>query len=306
MELQNPRFKKYFIGFDQFIKNKELKSKSKMYHVQALEFMSWLEAKGITSMTKVTSGVMVDYHEYLTNRPKRSGSGVLSQSSINGHLYTIALLFEDLMESGVLNSIISLPKFNRDGVKNQRQIISMEQAKLLYEHSSSQRDRAIISAAYGCGLRRSEMEKLNVEDISFPTKMLIVVSGKNEKRREIPMSKRVIHYLKEYKYGERNNILSSVNQGQPAFFVANIGRRLTGDMMNKRLKEIIKTTGDEDMINKEISLHCLRHSIATHLMDNGAKMEFVQGFLGHSNIDTSHIYAIRRKRKFNQLISSTL
>ena len=72
---------------------------------------------------------------------------------------------------------------------------------------------------------------------------------------------------------------------------------MTGDVLNTRVKRIIRKTANKELHDKNITLHCLRHSIAVHLMDNGASIEFVQGYLGHSDIDTTHLYAIRRKRK---------
>ena len=76
---------------------------------------------------------------------------------------------------------------------------------------------------------------------------------------------------------------------------------MQGDHINERLKELIANTNNADMTSKEITLHCLRHSIATHLLDNGASIEFVRDYLGHAEIDTVHVYA--RRRKIKQMLS---
>jgi integrase/recombinase XerD len=76
---------------------------------------------------------------------------------------------------------------------------------------------------------------------------------------------------------------------------------MQGDHINKIVKEIIARTNDSLLMQKAISLHSMRHSIAMHLLDNGADMEFIQSFLGHEEIDTSHIYARKNKQKQNKL-----
>ena len=72
---------------------------------------------------------------------------------------------------------------------------------------------------------------------------------------------------------------------------------MRGEALNDRIKKLVQKTQDPRIIAKKVSLHTMRHSIATHLMDNGADISFVQEFLGHALIDTSHLYAKRRKLK---------
>jgi site-specific recombinase XerD len=81
-----------------------------------------------------------------------------------------------------------------------------------------------------------------------------------------------------------------------AFFVKK-GKRMTGQALNLRFKTLLSRTNDAELILKDLTLHCLRHSIATHLLDKGANIEFVQTFLGHSDINASHIYARKRKQQ---------
>ena len=76
---------------------------------------------------------------------------------------------------------------------------------------------------------------------------------------------------------------------------------MQGQYLLDLLKEIIQRTQNPELLRKEITLHCLRHSIATHLMDNGASIEFIQQLLGHAEIDTAHLYSKRRKQQMNIL-----
>jgi integrase/recombinase XerD len=131
---------------------------------------------------------------------------------------------------------------------------------------------------------------------------LIVRFGKYDKRREIAIPERVIADLRDYLINERHSYFKKKNNIPNAAFLLNKkGARMTGAYVNERLKELILITNDTTIINKEISLHNLRHSIATHLLDNGASMEYIQRFLGHADLDTVHIYTKRRKYKQLQI-----
>ena len=112
------------------------------------------------------------------------------------------------------------------------------------------------------------------------------------------MSDSVIRDLKDYIFHERHVYeLKKQKKKTNAFFLNAWGQRMAGDYLNKRLKILTEKTRNSKLMSKEISLHSLRHSIATHLLDGGASIEFVRTFLGHREIDTVHIYARRRKRK---------
>lgn len=86
-------------------------------------------------------------------------------------------------------------------------------------------------------------------------------------------------------------------EGGRPFFLNNTGTRAGGEFLSKLLKALIERTQNPSILRKEITLHCLRHSIATHLLDHGAAMEFVQEFLGHTTMDTSMLYSKRRKQR---------
>ena len=107
----------------------------------------------------------------------------------------------------------------------------------------------------------------------------------------------MIHQLNNYINNERENYLDSQNRFENAFILNNQGKRMLGSYANNLLKKIIVRTNNTDLLKKKISLHSLRHSIAVHLIENGASIEFVKDFLGHSDIDTTQLYARRRKRK---------
>jgi len=229
-----------------------------------------MEAKDITN-----------YHEYLKERPRKRGSGGLSENYINHHIYSLKLFFGWQQEKGVIieNPISSL-EFKTPTSKP-REILTPQEIKTLYNACETLKERAVLSLFYGCGIRRTEGENLDLKDIHFRTGILYVRNGKNNKRRAVPMSKGVSMDFKNYTYKER-----SPKSHEQAFITNCIGTRTSGSSFNKALKNILERTG----IKKEITLHCLRHSIATHLLESGLPLEYVRDFLGHKHLESTQIY----------------
>ncbi len=149
--------------------------------------------------------------------------------------------------------------------------------------AEAQRDRAIIETLYGCGLRVSELINLEISRISADEGYL-VVRGKGNKERLVPMSDAAISEIDDYlidraalpvKPGEENIL-----------FLNRRGRRLT----RERIFQIVKSLAEEAGIRKSISPHTLRHSFATHLLEGGANLRAIQQMLGHESIVTTQIY----------------
>ncbi len=298
LPLHNPVFEALYKDFESLIRTKGYsRGQNTMYPSCVREFLFFIENKGITTIQQVEATEIIAYHEYISTRPNQRREGGLSDSMIKSHLFSLRLFFDYLLDNGELDSSPArLPKFTVKRHK-ERNILTVEEIKQLYAACENQRDKAMISVAYGCGLRRSEIQKLDTGDIHLHKGILIIRDSKNHKNRTIPASDNVLKNLKDYIIYERPKYLQHSKQYEPAFFVNERGEHWSGARMNDRLHELIERTQNPEIQRKEITLHCLRHSIATHLIDNGATIEFVQQFLGHSHIDTAHIYAKKRKQR---------
>ncbi|CAN5474155.1 site-specific tyrosine recombinase XerD [soil metagenome] len=141
------------------------------------------------------------------------------------------------------------------------------------------RDRALLEIMYGAGLRVSELVSLKQADVDIHSG-LIVCHGKGSKERRVPIGKSAIHWLQQYSgvkatYGKAMSVYVFVNRGKP----------LTRQFAWSMIKRYAAKAGVKD-----ISPHTLRHSFATHLLQNGADSRSVQALLGHSDISTTQIY----------------
>ncbi|MFA6924709.1 MAG: tyrosine-type recombinase/integrase [Bacteroidales bacterium] len=302
LPIYNPVFENYYKEFYSFIKTKGYsRGKDSMYPSCVREFLFFIESKQVSEIKEITAKEIIAYHEYLLERPNQRRGGGLSDSMIKSHLFSLRLFFDFLLDTDVVDSSPArLPKFVLKKYK-ERNILTLEEIKQLYNACETRQDKAMLSLAYGCGLRRSELEKLDASDVHIQKGVVVIRDSKNHKSRTIPLSDNVLKDLKEYIIYERMKYININTTPEHALFINQWGRRKKGDDMNERLKQLIERTQNPEILRKEITLHCLRHSIATHLLDNGATIEFVQHFLGHSNIDTAHIYSKRRMQRLKIL-----
>jgi integrase/recombinase XerD len=231
------------------------------------------------------------YHQHLQERPNKRRPGGLSENYINHHIYSLKLFFTWQQEKGaIIENPISSLEFKAPTSKP-REILTQEEIKQLFKATKSLKERAVLALFYGCGLRRTEGEKLNLKDIHFRSNILYVREGKGSKRRAVPLSPRVKTELWNYAINERLAV-----EEEAAFITNRIHKRTRGSSYNNILKTILDNAG----IQKEITLHCLRHSIATHLLESGLSVEYVRDFLGHKHLESTQIYTrVKNKQIFN-------
>ena len=144
------------------------------------------------------------------------------------------------------------------------------------------RDKAMLEFAYATGMRVTEIISLNVEDVNLETGYVTCKSGKKE--RTVPLGNMSLKALKDYILNARRTMIKDENE--KALFVNVNGQRLT----RQGFWKIIKYYKEQAHIEKEITPHVLRHSFATHLLQNGADLKSIQTMLGHSDILSTQIY----------------
>lgn len=149
--------------------------------------------------------------------------------------------------------------------------------------NEGQRNRAIIETLYGCGLRVSELVNLEINKI-FLDEEYIVITGKGNKERVVPISPVAIHEIKLYLDDRRHLDIKPGEEN--ILFLNRRGRRLTRVMIFYIIKQLAELAD----IRKEISPHTLRHSFATHLLEGGANLRAIQQMLGHESISTTEVY----------------
>jgi integrase/recombinase XerD len=276
IENQQKDFRKYLmqIGYS--------KSSCYMLPVCVKDFLAYHNS---TDRNRLTTEHIHQFYEHLQNRPHKKKEGGLSEQYINHHIYALKVFFNWLEQTGQIQfNPISVMKF-KSPTPNKREPLSQEEIKILFEAVQTQKENAILHLFYSCGLRRSEGETLNIQDVHFKKQILYVREGKGAKRRAVPITERVSKELESYYLNERIQLTKVKNT--EAFILNRIGLRMRGAGYNKVLKTILQRTE----LSQETTLHHLRHSIATHLLESGLEIEKVRDFLGHGFLETTQIYA---------------
>jgi integrase/recombinase XerD len=257
------------------------------------EFFFYLENKEILELEQVNNQVIKDYFVYLQQRKHARKALALSINTLRNNLGALRRLGKYLRETGQGNLEISY-NLSRPPQKI-KTILTKKEVKELYEAAGADllglRDKAMLSVFYGCGLRRNEGKNLNITDI-FPSKNKILVrKGKGYKERFVPVTQAIREDIEKYLVNARS-VLTAGNPTETAFFISTRGTRLSGQMLYERLQQLKEKAGIEKDLpaGAGIGLHTLRHSIATHLLKEGMKIEMVSRFLGHSSLESTQIY----------------
>jgi len=267
--------------------------------IRICQFLEWLENKEICYINQLTTKHITDYHKYLETRPNIMFKGrLLGIKQINKSIQAVDKLLEFLHQYGMNNAPVPTNrriKTDKDERINKLEVFTQQEIKTLYncipetypdypfkERQIKQYELKLIFALhYGCGLRRSEGNRLQIQDIDFDKKTVFVKQGKNYKDRIVPMSTGVYRDLQDYIYNFRNRY--KLNHNRLFFYNCSTTQHY-------RLKYLQNICENEQIKAKRITLHILRHSIATHLLQNGMSLENIALFLGHSSLDSTQIY----------------
>lgn len=257
------------------------------------KFLSFLEKNAVYTLQDINNNHLIGFHQFLCNRKHPIQGTPLSSATIRQYLSILRLFFQYLIDIGEVEGVPNHLYTHVKVTYKRRNIISVEEFRLMLKKANNSIEKALLCCAYGCGLRRGEIVRLNIKDIDLNNQTLLVRYAKMHKTRVIPLTNQILVlmkcYLHKYRFRMKHRNETS------ALFMHKNGIRMSGFALNNMLKKLIQRTQDNDLIQKRITLHCLRHSIATHLLNNGAQIEFVMDFLGHSDIDSTNLYAINRR-----------
>lgn len=157
-------------------------------------------------------------------------------------------------------------------------VLTKEEVRRLIEFSQSKKSRLMISMLYACGMRVSELINLKIRDLEFEEKIGHIRQGKGKKDRifNIPdfLLDELIEFVKIQEENSREYLFSGPN----------------GKLSSRNLQKIVRLAAKKAKINKEVHPHTLRHSFATHLLENGVDIRKIQELLGHSDLSTTQIY----------------
>ena len=243
------------------------------------KYLEYMENKHIKSALKIKYEDIVDYLKYLNNNN-------YMVASITRKIVSIKLFHKYLSEKyNIMNVSIKInsPKFH----KKLPNTLTIEEVDSLLEINLitpfDYRNKAMLELMYSSGLRVSELVDLKLSNINLE-EGYVRCFGKGKKERIVPIGEIALDYLRIYINEYRDSMLKGYYTEN--IFLNNHGKNMT----RQGFFLIIKKIAEEKEIDKNITPHMLRHSFATHLLNNGADLRTIQEMLGHSNISTTQIY----------------
>lgn len=253
------------------------------YQRDILQYITFLEEQKISDWDKIDRYIVVLFLQQLKEQGKSNNSIIRMISTLRQFHQFIRqerITTDDPMQ------YVDTPKKAEVLPK----ILSMAQVDTLLTTPDSEsilglRDRAILEVMYATGLRISELVHLRMDELHLAMGFIQTV-GKGNKERIIPIGGEAVKWLNEYLLDSRPIIESRAAEESPYVFLNSRGKGLSRQGVWKNLKKIVQQSG----IKQNVTPHMLRHSFATHLLENGADLRIVQELLGHSDISTTQIY----------------
>lgn len=221
-----------------------------------------------TNLTYITNRDVVDF---VQGKLVAQGYSFTYQNQL---VSALKLFFRE-----IVNAPMDIEKLQRPRLEHKLpNVLSKDEIRAILQSPKNIKHKTMLSLIYACGLRRSELLNLKLPDVDSKRRLLLIRNAKGRKDRIVPISERTIRMLKEYYKLYRPKVW--LFEGQE------VGERYSEASLAKVLKVTLKAAG----ISKPVSLHWLRHSYATHLLEAGTDLRYIQELLGHKSSRTTEIY----------------
>jgi integrase/recombinase XerD len=210
-----------------------------------------------------------------------------SQAYQNQVVNAVKLFYRKIQNRKLDPDVIERPRTE----KKLPNVLSKEEVKMILDALDNVKHKTMLILIYACGLRRSELLNLKIKDIDSKRGILIIRQSKGKKDRIVPLSERIIVLLRDYYQIYKPDIY--LFEGQ------NVGSSYS----EKSLESVMKKAKQVAKINKPVTLHWLRHSYATHLLECGTDLRYIQELMGHKSSRTTEIYTHVSTKSLQQIRS---
>lgn len=265
--------------FKRYLSSKRYSPNTINTYSEALKsFLTFCNTKAIKEITN--DDVIAYNNDYILKHN-------LSSSYQNQIVNAIKLYFKIVKETAIEIDKVHRPK--REKVLPN--VLSKEEIKAILEVPKNLKHKAMLSMIYSCGLRRSELLNLIPNDIDSKRNVVIIRQSKGKKDRITPLSPKILELLRDY-YKEYS----------PKIYLFE-GQEKNTQYSARSLEEVLKKSITLARINKPVTLHWLRHSYATHLLESGTDLRYIQELLGHNSSKTTEIYTHVSTKNIQQIKS---
>ena len=260
---------------------------------QALrKFIRWADERGLGDPREITRPMLERYQRFLYYYRKPEGKDAGAPLTIGMQYQYLAPLKTWFRWMSREHHILANPAADLDLPRQPkrlpRSVPSVQEVEAILaeaEPGTAQglRDRALLETLYATGLRRMELAGAAIYDVDLGRGLLWVRHGKGGRERVVPLGERAMAWLDKYLTESRPQLLAA---DTTALFLTDYGEPVRADFISGKVKRYMEFAG----VNKVGSAHLLRHACATHMLEGGADIRFIQEMLGHANIETTQIY----------------
>jgi len=252
-------------------------------------FIEWAGERELHYPEKITKPILEGYQRAIFNYRKADGNplGVTTQRQRIG---AIQNFFTWLCRRGILqaNPAADLDLPRKPNRVLPRTLSAHEIQAILDVPDVTDllgiRDRAILETLYSSGIRRGECARIDIDDVDLQLGTILVRKGKGQKDRVVPLGQRAAYWIAKYLEHTRPKL--ETHSSERALFISGYGERFNINHIGNWVRKTIAAAS----IGRKASCHTLRHSCATHMLENGADIRFIQQQLGHARLDTTQIY----------------
>jgi len=252
-------------------------------------FMQWAQERDVTRASEVTRPMLEAYQRWMSRCESRSGRR-LSWSTQSQRVATLRQWFRWLARQNVIvhnpASELELPRAERRlpvaGLS--REEVARFMAVPDIADPLGVRNRAMLELFYATGLRRAELCHLDCSDVNPERGTVTVRLGKGRKSRVVPLGAGAGHWVERYLKEVRPHLV--VQTAEPALFLTGMGGPFSPDVLSRMVAKWLRQAG----LEKRGSCHLLRHTCATHMLEGGADIRYIQQLLGHESLETTAIY----------------
>jgi len=252
-------------------------------------FLLWAGERDLTDPAAITKPILASYQRHLWRWKKKNGKplGISTQRS---RLSTLKDFFAHLAKGNHIPanpaSELELPRQEK---RLPQEALGLHEVKAVLNVPDildplGLRDRTMLELFYSTGIRRGELAALEITDLNQERQTLQIRQGKGQKDRVVPVGERALHWLERYLDQVRPKLLLSLHE--KALFLTSYGEAFNPDVLSRKVSKYIKTAE----IGRKGSCHLLRHSCATHMLEGGADIRFIQQLLGHEKLETTSVY----------------
>ena len=290
-------FRGYLIEFLDWTAARQFSAMTvKARRIEVGYFIDWCEERSIKRPDEVTRAILERYRQHVFLYRRKTDGAPLSFTTQGKRLISVRAFFQWMArQHHLLYNPASELELPRQQQRLPRHILSIAEVEQVLNACDTTdplglRDRAMLEALYSTGMRRAELTGLRSDDMDLARGTVLIRQGKGNKDRVVPIGERACRWIEKYLYDVRPDYIEDVDGGM--LFLAKHGEAMQAKQLSVIVRKAIAEANLERFhdTHPNAACHLLRHACATHMLENGADIRYIQALLGHADLSTTEVY----------------